>query len=86
MIVGLYLLIDLHFDHQLLLMYAHKQRIIKAIVMVLPALAIKGISLMFHLIIHNHIVTPCLLRMNSLYGVIHTRCVFFGEVTVCKIR
>ena len=77
MTVGLYLLIDLRFDHQLLLIYTFKQRIIKAIVMVLPALAIKWISLMFHLIIHNHIVTPCLLRMNSLYGVIHTRCVFF---------
>lgn len=77
MTVGLYLLIDLRFDHQLLLIYTFKQRIIKAIVMVLPALAIKGISLMFHLIIHNHIFTPCLLRMNSLYGVIHTRCVFF---------
>lgn len=76
MTVGLYLLIDLRFDHQLLLIYTFKQRI-KAIVMVLPALAIKGISLMFHLIIHNHIVTPCLLRMNSLYGVIHTQCVFF---------
>lgn len=76
MTVGLYLLIDLRFDHQLLLIYTFKQRIIKAIVMVLPALAIKRISLMFHLIIHNHIVTPCLLRMNSLYGVIHTRCVF----------
>ena len=76
MTVGLYLLIDLRFDHQLLLIYTFKQRI-KAIVMVLPALAIKGISLMFHLIIHNHIVTPCLLRMNSLYSVIHTRYVFF---------
>lgn len=77
MTVGLYLLIDLRFDHQLLLMYSLKQRITKAIVMILVALAIGGASLVFQSIIHNHIVTPCLLGMNSLYGVIHTGCVFF---------
>lgn len=47
------------------------------IVMILVALAIGGASLVFQSIINNHIVTPCLLGMNSLYSVIHTACVFF---------
>lgn len=75
--VGLYLLIDLRFDHQQLLMYALRQRMTKAIVMLLVAFAIGGASLVFQSIINNHIVTPCLLGMNSLYAVIHTACVFF---------
>lgn len=72
-----YVLIGLRFDHQYLLMYALKQRILKVIVMILVALAIGGASLVFQSIINNHIVTPCLLGMNSLYSVIHTACVFF---------
>ena len=67
-----YVLIGLRFDHQYLLMYALKQRILKVIVMILVALAIGGASLVFQSIINNHIVTPCLLGMNSLYSVIHT--------------
>lgn len=58
-------------------MYALKQRILKVIVMILVSLAIGGASLVFQSIINNHIVTPCLLGMNSLYSVIHTACVFF---------
>ncbi len=75
--ICLYVLIGLRFDHQYLLMYALKQRILKVIVMILVALAIGGASLVFQSIINNHIVTPCLLGMNSLYSVIHTACVFF---------
>lgn len=75
--IYLYVLIGLRFDHKYLLMYALKQRILKVIVMILVALAIGGASLVFQSIINNHIVTPCLLGMNSLYSVIHTACVFF---------
>lgn len=75
--IYLYVLIGLRFDHQYLLMYALKQRILKVIVMILVALAIGGASLVIQSIINNHIVTPCLLGMNSLYSVIHTACVFF---------
>lgn len=75
--IYLYVLIGLRFDHQYLLMYALKQRILKVIVMILVALAIGGASLVFQSIINNHIITPCLLGMNSLYSVIHTACVFF---------
>ena len=49
-----------------------KIRTPKLIVMLITAFAIGGASIVFQSIIHNTIVTPCLLGMNSLYTLIHT--------------
>lgn len=52
--------------------YAMRLRIPKLIVMLIAAFAIGGASIVFQSIIHNVVVTPCLLGMNSLYTLIHT--------------
>ena len=46
--------------------------------MLIAAFAIGGASIVFQSIIHNTIVTPCLLGMNSLYTLIHTVVVFLA--------
>ena len=51
-------------------------RVPKLLVMLIAAFAIGGASLVFQSIIHNTIVTPCLLGMNALYTLIHTAVVF----------
>ena len=48
------------------------------LVMLIAAFAIGGASIVFQSIIHNTIVTPCLLGMNSLYTLIHTVVVFLA--------
>ena len=56
--------------------YAMSLRVPKLIVMLIAAFAIGMASLVFQSVIHNTIVTPCLLGMNSLYTLIHTAVVF----------
>ena len=71
-----YLLVEVNFSNARLFQYALRIRAPKLIAMVITAFAIGGASLVFQSIIHNTIVTPCLLGMNSLYTLIHTAVVF----------
>lgn len=73
-----YMLTDVNFANEKLFLYAMKIRTPKLIVMILTAFAIGGASIVFQSVINNRIVTPCLLRMNSLYTLIHTAVVFFA--------
>ncbi|MBT9776077.1 iron chelate uptake ABC transporter family permease subunit [Clostridium sp. MCC353] len=60
--------------------YVMKLRVPKLLVMITTAFCIGSASIVFQSIINNTIVTPCLLGMNSLYGLIHTAVVFvFGS-------
>ena len=72
-----YLLIEVNLGNPRLFAYAMKIRTPKPIVMLITAFAIGGASIVFQSVIHNTIVTPCLLGMNSLYTLIHTAVVFF---------
>ncbi|HIW94504.1 MAG TPA: iron chelate uptake ABC transporter family permease subunit, partial [Candidatus Flavonifractor merdipullorum] len=72
-----YLLIEVNLGNPRLFAYAMKIRTPKLIVMLITAFAIGGASIVFQSVIHNTIVTPCLLGMNSLYTLIHTAVVFF---------
>ena len=72
-----YLLIEVNLGDPRLFAYAMKIRTPKLIVMLITAFAIGGASIVFQSVIHNTIVTPCLLGMNSLYTLIHTAVVFF---------
>ena len=72
----LYMVVDVRFDNQKLLVYSMRIRVPKLIVMLITAFAIGGASIVFQSIINNTIVTPCLLGMNSLYTLIHTAVVF----------
>lgn len=76
-----YMLVEVRFDNEKLFAYALKIRTPKLIVMLITAFAIGGASLVFQSIIHNTIVTPCLLGMNSLYTLIHTA-VYFAAGSV----
>lgn len=76
-----YMLVEVKFDNERLLLYALKLRTPKLIVMIITAFAIGGASLVFQSVINNTIVTPCLLGMNSLYTLIHTAVVFFAGST-----
>lgn len=60
------------------LSYAMGLRVPMLLVMLIAAFAIGGASIVFQSIIHNTIVTPCLLGMNSLYTLIHTVVVFLA--------
>lgn len=73
-----YMFIGVKFHNERLFRYAMKIRSPKLIAMVITAFAIGAASIVFQSIIHNNIVTPCLLGMNSLYTVIHTLIVFFA--------
>ena len=73
-----YMLTDVNFANEKLLLYAMKIRTPKLIVMIITAFAIGGASIVFQSVINNRIVTPCLLGMNSLYTLIHTAVVFFA--------
>ena len=75
--IGLYMTVNVRFDHPRLLAYAMRLRSTKVVVMVLVAFAIGTAPLIFQSIINNTIVTPCLLGMNSLYTLVHTAVVFF---------
>lgn len=57
--------------------YVMSLRVPKLTALFLTAFCIGGASLVFQSVIHNQIVTPCLLGMNSLYTLIHTAVVFF---------
>ncbi len=57
--------------------YAMGLRAPRLAAIVLSAFAIAAASLVFQTLIRNHIVTPCLLGMNSLYVLVHTAVVFF---------
>ena len=72
-----YLLLEVNLANPKLLAYAMKLRVPKVVVMLITAFAIGGASIVFQSVIHNTIVTPCLLGMNSLYTLIHTAVVFF---------
>ena len=81
----LYMVVDVSFDNQKLLVYSMRIRVPKLIVMLITAFAIGGASIVFQSIINNTIVTPCLLGMNSLYTLIHTAVVFVaGLPTSCR--
>lgn len=73
-----YLFVDVSFSNERLFRYAMKIRIPKLMVMLVASAAIGGATIVFQTIIHNTIVTPCLLGMNSLYTLIHTAVVFFA--------
>ena len=60
------------------LSFAMGLRVPMLLVMLIAAFAIGGASIVFQSIIHNTIVTPCLLGMNSLYTLIHTVVVFLA--------
>lgn len=76
--VAAYMLTEVRFDNQKLFWYAMRIRTPKLIVMLITAFAIGAASLVFQSVIHNTIVTPCLLGMNSLYTLIHTAVYFFA--------
>ena len=71
-----YLFINVSFSDERLFHYAMKIRIPKLMAMLVTAVAIGGASIVFQSVIHNTIVTPCLLGMNALYTLIHTTVVF----------
>ena len=71
-----YMTVEVNFSNERLFQYAMRIRTPKLIVMLITAFAIGGASIVFQSVIHNTIVTPCLLGMNSLYTLIHTAVVF----------
>lgn len=82
-----YLFVAVNFHNPKLFQYSMKIRIPKLIVMLITAFAIGGASIVFHSIINNTIVTPCLLGMNSLYTLIHTAVYFFaGSASIFAVN
>lgn len=71
-----YMTVEVNFSSEKMFQYAMRIRTPKLIVMLITAFAIGGASIVFQSVIHNTIVTPCLLGMNSLYTLIHTAVVF----------
>lgn len=71
-----YLLINAYPEKPKLFQYVLSLRIPTLIVMLIAAFAIGSASIVFQSIIHNRIVTPCLLGMNSMYTLVHTAVVF----------
>lgn len=71
-----YLFTDVSFVNERLFRFSMKIRIPKLIAMLITAIAIGGASIVFQSVIHNTIVTPCLLGMNALYTLIHTTVAF----------
>lgn len=72
-----YLLGGLAINKPSLAAYMIRLRSQKAIALILTAWAIGSASIVFQTIIHNRIVTPCLLGMDQLYALIHTILYFF---------
>lgn len=63
--------------------YVMSIRVPKIIAIVITAFCIGMASILFQSVINNHIVTPCLLGMNSLYILIHTLVIFlFGSKSI----
>lgn len=75
-VCGVYLLMNAHPEKPKLLRYILSRRIPTLIVMLIAAFSIGSASIIFQSIIHNRIVTPCLLGMNSMYTLVHTAIVF----------
>ena len=75
-VCGVYLLMNAHPEKPKLLGYILSRRIPTLIVMLIAAFSIGSASIIFQSIIHNRIVTPCLLGMNSMYTLVHTAIVF----------
>ena len=71
-----YLLINAYPEKPKLFRYILSLRIPTLAVMMIAAFAIGCASLVFQSIIHNRIVTPCLLGMNAMYTLVHTAVVF----------
>ena len=81
LVVAAYMLVNVNFAKPKLFQYAMRLRTPKVLAMVITAFAIGGASIVFHSVINNTIVTPCLLGMNSLYTLIHTAVVFTAGST-----
>lgn len=77
-VIAAYMLIGVKFDNPKLFQYSMKIRTPKVIAMLITAFAIGGASVVFQSIIHNNIVTPCLLGMDAFYTLIHTVVYFFA--------
>ena len=75
-ICGAYLLINAHPENPKLLRYILSLRLPTLAVIVIAAAAIGSATMVFQTIIHNRIVTPCLLGMNTMYTLVHTAVVF----------
>ena len=73
-----FLLINAYPEKPKLFRYILSLRIPTLAVMMIAAFAIGCASLVFQSIIHNRIVTPCLLGMNSMYTLVHTAVVFLA--------
>ena len=75
-VCAVYLLFDSHIGKPKLLRYILSLRIPTLAVMLIAAFAIGSATIVFQTIIHNRIVTPCLLGMNAMYTLVHTAVVF----------
>lgn len=75
--IAAYLLIGLSLDRPALASYMISLRSEKLLALLLTAYAIGSASIVFQTIIHNRIVTPCLLGMDTLYSLLHTILYFF---------
>ena len=73
-----FLLINAYPEKPKLFRYILSLRIPTLAVMMIAAFAIGCASLVFQSIIHNRIVTPCLLGMNAMYTLVHTVTVFMA--------
>lgn len=76
-----YMTVGVNYGSEKLIIYAMKRRIPVLIVMIITAFVIGAASIVFQSVINNHIVTPCLLGMNSLYTLIHTSVYFVAGST-----
>ena len=81
--IAAYMTIDVNFSNPKFLRFSMKIRAPKMLSMLVAAFAIGGASIVFQSIIHNNIVTPCLLGMNVLYTLVHTLVYFaFGSASL----
>ncbi len=72
----LYLLYKNHFQNPSLFQYIMSLRLPTMICMMIAAITIGISTLVFQSIVNNHIVTPALLGMSSIYSFLHTAVVF----------
>lgn len=79
--VVLFLLLGLNYAKWKFVSFSLEIRVPKLVAMVLAAFAIGAASMVFQTIIHNRIVTPCLLGMNALYTLTHTAIVTIAGVS-----
>lgn len=73
----LYMLINVKFSKPNLAAYQLSKRLPKLIAITIAGFSIGAASIVFQSVIHNNMVTPCLLGMNSLYTLVHTLVAFF---------